>query len=277
MRPILIAVLRERQIRSRQETCARAGRRDHQRGQHAGLRRTADPLRARPSADDIAAVPHRLYGHVPICEGYSVGRFVREAEAVLRNWRVRNAYHLRRWHGALHEGAAGRLSPIPPIPPSIREHWRRRRTGWGVKAASKLADMDPGTAARLSPTDPQRIVRALEVIDATGGRCGSGSRSRDAGPARRGDGAARRHADRATLHERSDARFDEMMEHGALEEAERIAALDLDPLCRHASTWPQAAGWPIWPATCRSRTPSRRARPRRGGTSNGKSPGYRAI
>jgi tRNA dimethylallyltransferase len=189
-------------------------------------------LSARPTPKEIADIPHRLYGHVPIAEGYSVGRHVREAEAVLAELAASGRRPIfvggtGLYMKALLEG----LSPIPAIPPAIREHWRAEADRIGPsKLHRKLADMDPGTAARLSPTDPQRIVRALEVFDATGRPLWEWQ-AEPGRPILKPDETVRLVVlpDRATLHARSDARFDRMMAHGALDEAARIAGLDLDP------------------------------------------------
>ena len=74
-------------------------------------------LSARPSPEETAEVPHRLYGHVPMREGYSVGRFVREAEAVLAELKGEGRLPIfvggtGLYMKALLEG----LSPIPAIP-----------------------------------------------------------------------------------------------------------------------------------------------------------------
>ncbi len=189
-------------------------------------------LSARPTAEEMGGVAHRLYGHVAMREGYSVGRFVREAEAAMAD--VTAAGRLPIFVGgtglylkALLEG----LSPIPAIPPAIRAHWRAEADRLGAsKLHRRLADMDPGTAARLSPTDPQRIVRALEVMDATGRPLWEWQQEPGT-PLIRVEETERLVVlpGRAALHERSDARFDRMMARGALDEARQILDLDLDP------------------------------------------------
>ena len=189
-------------------------------------------LSARPTAEEMGAVPHRLYGHVGMAEGYSVGRFVREAETVLAELAAEGRVPIfvggtGLYMKALLEG----LSPIPAIPPAIREHWRAEADRLGAsKLHRKLADMDPGTAARLSPTDPQRIVRALEVFEATGRPLWEWQ-NEPGTPVLKEDQTERLIIlpERETLYARSDARFDRMMELGALEEARRIAGLDLEP------------------------------------------------
>ncbi len=189
-------------------------------------------LSARPSAEEMSGIPHRLYGHVAMAEGYSVGRFVREAERVLKDVEAEGLVPIfvggtGLYLKALLEG----LSPIPAIPPAIREHWRAEADRIGAaKLHRKLADVDPDTAARLAPTDPQRIVRALEVMEATG-RPLSAWQQEPGTPLLRAEDAERLVVmpDRSDLHARSDARFDQMMARGALEEARLIADLDLDP------------------------------------------------
>lgn len=188
-------------------------------------------LSARPSRADMADVPHRLYGHVPMREGYSVGRFVREVERVLAELDASGAVPVivggtGLYLKALLEG----LSPIPAIPPAVREHWRAQAECLGpARLHRELGARDPVTAARLSPTDPQRIARALEVMEATGRPLSDWQRERGR-PLLKEEETERLLVlpDRATLHARSEARFDAMMEAGALEEAGRIAALDLD-------------------------------------------------
>jgi tRNA dimethylallyltransferase len=90
--------------------------------------------------------------------------------------------------------------------------------------------MDERTAARLRPSDPQRIVRALEVLQATGRPLAEWQRDKGC-PLLSPDETERLVIlpDRALLWQRSDARFDQMMARGALQEADRIASLRLDP------------------------------------------------
>jgi tRNA dimethylallyltransferase len=189
-------------------------------------------LTARPSAAEQGEVAHRLYGHVPVAEAYSVGRYVREAEAALAEVSARGLVPIfvggtGLYLKALLEG----LSPIPAIPPAIREYWRSEADRIGpAKLHRKLADRDAVTASRLSPTDPQRIVRALEVIDATGRPLWEWQKE-PGRPVLKPEATVRLvvEPDRAALHARAEARFERMMAAGALDEAQRIAALHLDP------------------------------------------------
>ncbi len=127
-------------------------------------------LTARPGPDEEAAVPHRLYGMVPAAEAYSVGRWLADAEAAIASSQQAGSVPILvggtgLYFKALIEG----LAPVPDIPPEVRAYWREQGEKHGQEALhAALAERDPLMASRLSPSDPQRIVRALEVIDATG-------------------------------------------------------------------------------------------------------------
>ena len=191
-----------------------------------------DILSARPPAQDLAEAPHRLYGHQPMREGYSAGRFFREAERVLAEVRAEGRLPIfvggtGLYMKTLLEG----LSPVPEIPPDIRAQWRAEAVRVGPHSLhARLTEIDPATAALLRPSDPLRIVRALEVLDATGRPLSEWQREPGRPLLTTGETECLLLLpDRAALRERSDARFDSMMARGALAEAERIAALKLDP------------------------------------------------
>ena len=127
-------------------------------------------LTARPAPDEEARVPHALYGFVRARELFGRalrgGRGARHREARARGRRPIIVGGTGLYFKVLLEG----LSPVPPIDP------RRARTLAGAGGAATgagelhavLAARDPEMAARLMPTDPQRIVRALEVLESTG-------------------------------------------------------------------------------------------------------------
>lgn len=187
-------------------------------------------LTARPSVPDEAKVPHRLYGHVPARDAYSAGRFVADVRAALAE-----AATLGRrpvivggtglYFNALLEG----LSPIPPVRAEVRAFWRGEGERLGAAALHEiLATRDTEMAARLEPSDTQRIVRALEVLDSSG-RSLAFWQSQP-GKAVLNDAACKKLLvlpDRAVLHARADARFDAMMAAGALDEVRTLARLDL--------------------------------------------------
>lgn len=189
-------------------------------------------LSARPSAEDEARAPHVLYGHVPGREAYSAARFAREAGDAIQAAQEQRLLPIvvggtGLYFKALLEG----LSPIPTIPDDVRAHWRGEADRVGAPALHAiLKDRDPAMAERLKPTDPQRLVRALEVLEATG-RSLSEWQQEPGEPVLRAEETWRLVVmpERDELRRRCDARFDLMMAVGALEEVRALVALGLDP------------------------------------------------
>jgi tRNA dimethylallyltransferase len=190
-------------------------------------------LTARPSAAEEARVPHRLFGHVDAAETYSVGRWLRDVEPVFEEAARRGALPIVVGGTGLYlKALTGGLAAIPPIPAPVREALRARLADEGGGALhAELTQRDPVAAAKLSPGDGVRIVRALEVIEATGRPLSAWHR---AGMPALVDGQKALKVvlslERGKLHERIDARFDAMMTNGALEEVEALRARGLDPL-----------------------------------------------
>ena len=189
-------------------------------------------LTARPSAADMARAPHRLYGAIPATEAYSVGRWLDDAaRAVAKTAEAGLVPILTGGTGLYFKALAEGLAPIPDVPPEIREHWRERAEALGVAELHReLAARDPTMAARVRATDPQRVVRALEVIDATGVSLAEWQGAA-AAPALPPYGVARLVVapEREPLYAAIDARFEAMIGQGALEEVRALLALGLDP------------------------------------------------
>jgi tRNA dimethylallyltransferase len=186
-------------------------------------------LTARPSAADEARVPHRLYGVIDAAEACSAGRW--RALALAEIAAARAAGRLPVLVGGtglyLHALVHG-LAPIPPIPAAVRAAARALHAELGGGAFhARLAARDPGSAARLRPEDSQRLIRAWEVVEATGRTLGEWQRA----PAP--DGAAGEAAavllmpPRAALYAAIDARFAAMMNAGAVEEVRALIAREL--------------------------------------------------
>ena len=189
-------------------------------------------LTARPSAADEAAVPHRLYGVVPAAEAYSVGRWLadvaREIEAIRRSGgRPIIVGGTGLYFKALLEG----LAPVPDVPEGVRDHWRGQAARLDpVDLHAELKERDPVMAGRLRPSDPQRIVRALEVIEATGRSLAEWQQATAEPLLALSDVKALVVApDRDIVYERCERRFAAMLEEGALAEVEALMALRLDP------------------------------------------------
>ena len=182
-------------------------------------------LTARPSPEDEVRVPHALYGFVPSREAYSAGRFVADARVAIEAARVAGQRPIivggtGLYFMALLEG----LSPIPAIPGDVRQHWRDLEKAHGAYALwTILMDDDPEMALRLEPNDGQRIVRALEVHQATGRSLAEWQRAPGVPVI---DAAATVKlvlaVERTELYARAEARFDHMMSSGSLAEAEAL-------------------------------------------------------
>ncbi len=194
---------------------------------YAGLR----VITNRPTPEEEAAVPHRLYGFRSLSEPYSAALWLADvkealAEAERQGWLPIIVGGTGLYFKALTEG----LSDIPEIPPEIRERYRLVAQREPVEALyAELARRDPTTAHRLRPGDPQRIVRALEVLEATGRPLADwqGKKQPSLLPLTQTYPIALT-LGREELYRRCDARFEAMLASGALEEAQAIAALGLD-------------------------------------------------
>ncbi|WP_046868006.1 tRNA (adenosine(37)-N6)-dimethylallyltransferase MiaA [Microvirga massiliensis] len=189
-------------------------------------------ITARPSPEEEARVPHRLYGHVDGAINYSVARYLEDAAAVLTDLESGRVPIFVGGTGLYFKALLGGLSPVPAVPEELRR--RIRNEAEGVETADLhrwLAERDAGAAAAVRPTDRLRILRALEVLEATGRALATFHGERMAGPLA-GMPAIKVFLtpDRAALRERIDSRFRSMIDAGALEEVARLDARRLDPL-----------------------------------------------
>ena len=127
-------------------------------------------ITARPSPEEEARVPHRLYGHVDAAENYSVGRWCRDTGEALAEAGIKDrAAILVGGTGLYFKALTSGLAAVPPIPADIRARVRGRLQSEGAAPLyAELARLDPLTAQRLMPNDRSRISRALEVVLATG-------------------------------------------------------------------------------------------------------------
>lgn len=187
-------------------------------------------LTARPSAEDEAAAAHRLYGWLEPSEVCSVGRWrtaaLREIDAALAAGQVPI---LCGGSGFYLESLMQGLPDAPEIPADVRAAVRAEVAADPAGAHDRLATVDPAVAARLRPTDPQRLARALEIWRATDA-APSLILDRPAVPPSGLDFRVLRIApERRALYARIDARVDAMAEMGALEEAAAVTALGLAP------------------------------------------------
>ncbi len=188
-------------------------------------------ITARPTPDEEARVPHRLYGHVDAAENYSVGRWCRDAGEALAEVRAqRRVPILVGGTGLYFKALTAGLAAVPPIPARLREEVRARVRAEGAPALhAELMERDPDTARRITANDRSRISRALEVVLATGRPLSDWHREGlppliDAGKAVKVFVTC----ERQELVRRIETRFAAMLEAGALAEVRALRERQLD-------------------------------------------------
>jgi tRNA dimethylallyltransferase len=190
----------------------------------AQVYRGMDVGTAKPDTATRAHVPHHLIDVVDPTESYSAARFAADARAAIGGIRSRGRLPIvaggtMLYFRALTEG----LSDLPAADPGVRAAIDAEAAlqGWPALHA-ELARLDPATAARLAPTDSQRIQRALEVVRATGTPLSALQGRRSTAPLGEVVPIALVPGDRARLHEAIAQRFDAMLAAGLVDE---LAAL----------------------------------------------------
>ena len=181
---------------------------------------------AKPPRATRDAIPHHLVDILEPTESYSAGRFARDAEGAIAAIRARDRVPLLvggtlLYLRALRDG----LSALPRADGGVRAEIDREAAqhGWS-SMHERLGRLDPAAAARIAPSDRQRIQRALEVHALTGRSISelqrTGRRARQAAIL----AIALVPEDRATLGARIEGRFDAMVTQGFVAEVERLRA-----------------------------------------------------
>ena len=189
-------------------------------------------ITARPTPEDEAEAPHRLYGHVDAAVNFSVGRYVADAIQVLQEAQGRQLPIFVGGTGLYFKALTEGLSDMPPVPDEVREQVRRESEGLETpELHGLLSERDPETARTLRPSDRLRVQRALEIFAATGRPLVSFHGAREPGPlAGRPLIKLFLAPEREELRRRIDRRFETMMEQGALEEVRALGERNLDPM-----------------------------------------------
>ncbi len=184
---------------------------------------------AKPGAAELAKVPHHLIDILDPLHSYSAAEFVRDTTALVEQIAKRGRTALLVGGTMMYFKAllAG-LDEMPPADAGVRDaiDARARELGWPALHA-ELARVDPVTAARLPPTDAQRIQRALEVFEVSGRPIASFQSGRGCNPQSPlapQDLISLEPAERGWLHARIAQRFDAMLADGFLDEVRRLRA-----------------------------------------------------
>lgn len=197
-------------------------------------------LSARPDAAACLRAPHHLYGVLSAREPCSAGRYRALAlDAIAAARRAGKLPIVVGGSGLYLRALTEGLAPVPPVPPAVRAAAGALLAQLGESKFRR--ELDPESAARIRPGDTQRLLRAWEVLSATGRSLADWQRE----PAPSGK---ERFAtillmpERAALYAACDQRFDRMVAHGALDEARALRddpppaiakAVGVRPLLRH--------------------------------------------
>jgi tRNA dimethylallyltransferase len=210
-------------------------------------------LSAAPTPAERARISHHLVGVADAADGWSAGRWLRAATQALADIAARGKPAVvvggtGLYFRALTQG----LAETPATVASVRRAAEAEYEALGeADFRARLAQRDPAAAARISPGDRQRLVRAWEVWQATG-RALSDWQATNEGALPPGSWrAVALEPPRGVLYDRCDARFERMVAGGALAEVAALAARDLDPLLSAL----KAVGYPELAAHLRGELP----------------------
>ncbi len=200
-------------------------------------------LTARPSVEEEASAPHRLFGHVDAADAtYSAARWAAEAtRAIDKVVAERRLPILVGGTGLYIRTLLDGIAPVPAIDPDLREQVRALPV---AEAHAALALLDPRAAARLNAADTTRVARALEVVRGTGRTLADWQTERVGGIGDRLDVRALiLIPDRDWLNARIDQRFAEMAKTSQAEVTALLARTDIpqDAPIRRAIGVPEIA------------------------------------
>jgi len=189
-------------------------------------------LTARPTREEEARAPHLLYGHVDAAENYSVGRWAVDAARTLAEVEAKRRLPIFVGGTGLYfKSLLQGLSDMPPVPSEVRARVRAEAKDVSAPVLhARLAQRDLRMAEALRPTDRQRVIRALEIFEATGRSLAEWQQS----PGKplidpKDTLSVFLEIDRTELRARIDTRFDAMLADGALDEVRTLVARKLDP------------------------------------------------
>jgi len=186
---------------------------------------------AKATAEERARVPHHLLDVVSPDEEYHVARYVADATQACREIIARgNRPLLVGGTGLYLKGLLEGLFEIPGIPEAVRESLRQRLAEEGRAVLfAELAQCDPESASRIHPNDTHRLLRALEIFQATGRSWSEHLREQQAQPSLATVLQIGLDCEREALYERINLRVEKMVEEGLLGEVEKLLAMGYDP------------------------------------------------
>lgn len=181
-------------------------------------------ITARPSADEEALVPHRLFGHISGADDYSTAAWLAEAESEIQVcWDNGQLPIICGGTGLYFTALEQGLAKLPAIEPAIREKWRN----FDGDLHAELEMRHAQSAARLNAADRQRLIRSLEVFESTGKPLIEWQKQAQNESILQGANIERvfMNVQREEIYVRAEARFDQMLEQGALDEVGALPKL----------------------------------------------------
>ena len=191
-------------------------------------------ITARPSEQDERLAPHKLYGVLPPSEACSAGHWQEMAVAAVKEaWAEGKLPVVCGGTGLYIRTLIEGIGAFPEIPADVRQAAMARLEALGnVAFHQEVAERDPVIAERLHPSDSQRLVRAWEVYEATGTPLSQWQEEVRPHPPIPGlrSVTVLLLPDREDLYPACEARFDQMIDQGALEEVRALEKLGLNPV-----------------------------------------------
>jgi len=188
-------------------------------------------LTARPSKADMQDIPHHLYGVLDGGHRASVAAWLELTATAMTAIRARGKMPIIIGGTGMYlDAAVNGIAPIPDVPATIHQDCMALFDAIGGAAfRQKLARRDPLVASRLANGDRQRLIRAMGVYNATGIALGQFQKAEHKGALIGRPVKVAMLPPRDVLYARIDARFDVMLEQGAMDEVRRLINRQLDP------------------------------------------------
>ena len=188
-------------------------------------------LTARPSKAEMRDIPHHLYGVLDGGHRASVAAWLELAATAMTAIRARGKMPIIIGGTGMYlDAAVNGIAPIPDVPATIHEDCMALFDAIGGAAfRQKLALHDPLVASRLADGDRQRLIRAMGVFNATGIALGQFQQAEHKGALAGRPVKIAMLPPRDVLYARIDARFDVMLEQGAMDEVRQLMSRQLDP------------------------------------------------
>ena len=188
-------------------------------------------LTACPSKADMQNIPHHLYGVLDGGHRASVATWLELAATAMTAIRARGKMPIIIGGTGMYlDAAVNGIAPIPDVPANIHEDCMTLFDAIGGAAfRQKLALHDPLVASRLADGDRQRLIRAMGVFNASGVALSQFQKADHKSALIGRPVKIAMLPPRDVLYARVDARFDEMLEQGAMDEVKQLINRHLDP------------------------------------------------